>query len=157
MKQHILILFALALSLTCFGQAVTTAAVNQIVTQKLDSFSNKLDSLQMIDMQVSGTAVTTLANLSLPVNTACKYTIDYQNEDAARKMTGFGQKVVFITNWNGVYSVNSTDPQPYLALGTISPGPMTVKIVGGMPLLQVGNAGVVIGWRAWIDKKVKPL
>lgn len=157
MKKHILILFALTLSLSAFSQIDTV--LNKMIGQKLDSFSLRLDSLEVVDRIVSGTAITTIDTLRLPVNTAAIFTVDYINEDGARHSLGHGQKLAFIANWNGVYTIpDISDSEPYLFSGTLPQGPVTIKVVGGVPLLQVGNPMVVqIKWRFFIDRKVKPL
>lgn len=157
MKRHILILFALTLSLSAFSQADT--AINRMVSQKLDSFRMTLDSLEVIDRTASGTAITTIDTLRLPVNTAGIFTVDYINEDAARHSLGHGQKLAFIANWNGVYTIpDVSDSQPYTFSGGLPQGPVTIKVVGGVPLLQVGNPmAVLVKWRFLIDRKVKPL
>lgn len=156
--KYLLILLTL-LTLKASGQ--TDSVINRMIKQKLDSFKMTLDSVQVLDKTVTGTAITTIDTLLVPKNTMGIYTITYMLDDGAltRQMAGGGQKVAYITNWNGNYGVMAVlDQIPYISNAGLPQGPLWIRMVNGLPMVQIGNPSTVkIKWRFFIESKLEPL
>lgn len=158
MKKYLFILLLLIAGRS-FGQ--TDSVINRMIGQKLDSFKHTLDSVQVISRTVTGNGVFNVDTLTVPTRTMGVFTIMYMLDDAAstRQYVGIGQKVVYITNWNGSYNVMAIlDIIPYLTVGGLPQGPLNVKLINGLPIMTIGNPSVVtIKWRFFIEEKLNPL
>ena len=153
--KHFLVAFFVLLMTRGFAQvaqADTTVgtAVNTLINQKLTAFNSQLQPIVIHTYQTTNSATVTLDTLSfLQGNGTILVNLTAQCMNMGNGDAAGGMRSVLIKSWNGTYTIsytNSDDGKGWTAPGSLAKSSYWIKVVGGLPLLQMNGINGTVDW-----------